>query len=421
MKWLLILLSVVTFTVKDKRTVTMEGEWPFDIGVSYANTYNKGQVRDGDTAVLSVSGLEGVALDTIKVWLKSNKSGGAGVLTMRADGGMLYETSGTYEEWFGAYNNTDFQPLVWQGPKVLRDGTLQIRLVGTANSLHIDRYEVVYRMNMELPHTVTLMRGNEQMMTLTESARGQGVQLPASPDENTWRFAAWTEQPFYQTSTMPQSWIETGTFVPETDCTLWAVYAYEMTDEEAAVTDLADGEYVYADLVSGNAMSGSVTNGKAGTSTIDRDDPNQYYSVRFLPDNTATIQHSGTGDFIGYEGTNLSTTASAWQVYHEGKKTAFYTLVNTKTYILWPDKLQGGAQEFRAQLVETDDVTETTTALLMTEPDMDEPVLTCYPEYGLGIETTSESKRELENEGALVPFGIYYLKIINGRKYLELR
>ena len=416
MKWLLVILSVMTFTVKDKQTVTMDGEWPYDIEVSYANTYNKGQVREGDTAVLRLGGLEHVALDTVRVWLRSNKSGGAGVLTMTADGERLFEQSGTYAEWFGAYDNTDFRPLVWQGAKTLTEGTMQIQLAGTANSLHIDRYEVTYRMNEAASHSVTLMRGNEEVRTLTESASGQGVQLPALPDEGAWHFAAWTEQPFHQMSTMPMSWIEAGAFVPESDCTLWAVYEYRMAETEAMVTDPADGVYVYADTQTGRAMSGGVTNGKAGTSIMNRFDPNQQYHVHFITDSTATIQHISTGGYIGFSGTSLSAAASAWQVYHEGTKTAFYAVVNTKTYILWPDKLQNDGTTYNTQLVFTEDITWTPTALLSTEPLMEEPVLTCYPEYGLG----TEGIKEMKNEGIVIPFGIYELKIENGKKQLRI-
>ena len=406
----------MTFTVKDKRTVTADGEWPFSMSAAYYNTGSKGSVTSKDTATLQVSGLEHVALDTIKVWMRSNKSAGAGTLTMTADGALFYTASGTYAEWFGAYNNTDFQPLVWQGTKVLRDGTLEIQLIGATNSLHIDRYEINYRMNVTPPNEVTLMRGDETVTTLTETANGQGVQLPALPDEGAWHFVAWTAEPFYQISTLPLSWIEPGTFVPQADCTLWAVYEYQMAESEAAVTELADGVYVYADPKTNRAMSGTVISGKAGTSTVNRFDPNQQYNVRFLEDGTATIQHVPSGEYIGFSGTNLSATASAWQVYHEGTKTVIYMMSNTKAYVLWPDKLQSG-NEYNAQLLPTEDLTLSTTALLSTEPLMEEPVLTCYPAYGLGTEQVNKTT----NEAFIIPFGIYELKIQNGQKYLRIR
>jgi len=335
---------------------------------------------------------------------------------MTADDETLYEQSGTYAEWFGAYNNTDFQPLVWNGSKVLKEGTMQIQLVGTANSLHIDRYEIHYRMNVEVPHTVTLMRGDEQVTTLTQTDSGQGVQLPTLPDEGAWHFVAWTEQPFNQISTMPLSWIEVGTFVPQSDCTLWAVYEYQMTEAAAMVTDLSDGVYVYANMQSERAMSGVVTDGKAGTSTLNRFDQNQQYNVHFITDSTATIQHVMTGEYIGFSGANLSATASAWQIFHEGTKTAFYTLINNRTYVLWPDKLQGNASEYNAQLMIGSNMEQTPTALLSTEPLMEEPVWTCYPQYGLGIDEMNAPKGEWS-----IPFGVYELIIKNGQKYLRLR
>ena len=142
MKLLLLLLSVMTFTVQTKNSVLAEGSFPYDMEVDYACNYQKGTVRNGDTATLTLSNLGNIGLESVQIYLRSNTSSGAGKLTIMADNTSLMGKTGTYQSWFGAYDNTNYHPIGWTGNYRLENGRLQIRLVGTVNSLYIEKYEI---------------------------------------------------------------------------------------------------------------------------------------------------------------------------------------------------------------------------------------------------------------------------------------
>ena len=61
MNLLLVLLSVMTFTVETKNSVTTNGQCPDDMEVAYNCSYQKGQVRAGDVATLTLGNLGGIA------------------------------------------------------------------------------------------------------------------------------------------------------------------------------------------------------------------------------------------------------------------------------------------------------------------------------------------------------------------------
>ena len=422
MKLLLVLMAVMSFTVESKTTVSADGIWPYDMSATYANTYNKGQVRANDVATLTVSGLDGITIDAIEVSVKSNKSSGAGTFTVSADGQQIAMKTGSLKDWFGAFNNVDFQALSLLSTPRNNVSELVITLTGTESSLYIDRYTITWSQSqVQTPaYTVTLMKGNSLYAVQTEQTGGAGVMLPKLLDLEDWRFVAWTAAPFEAMNTMPASWIAPGFYHPTEDCTLWAVYEYRPPVSQSIATELQDGAYIYAEWSQQKAMSGGIVDGIAGSADLDISDPNQWYSVTFLTDSTATIQLMYTYEYIGYSGTRLSSELSVWKVYHEGALTAFYTEANNKKYILWPNYLKDmghGVYEECAALIPTGDISKTSTVLISTEPVMEEPLYSCYPEaQGLDEVTTDETKGEYR-----MPFGPYDLIIKDGKKYLRIR
>ena len=423
MKLLLVLLAVMTWTVESKNAVSLSDDStvPYDIEVGYGCTYQKGDVRANDTATLVLSHLEGITINGIEVYVKSNKSGGAGTFTVTANGQTIGTKTGTFADWFGAYDNTEYHALSFINRPLNDVHTLTISLVGIANSLHIEKYVITYAPRPA--YTVTLMRGSSVYGTQTESQSGAGVMLPKLLDVDDWHHVAWTAEPFQTMNTMSSSWIEPGMWHPTSDCTLWAVYEYQPPVSESIVTDLADGVYVYAEWSYKKAMSGGIVGGIAGSADVNINDPNQWYAVTFLTDSTATIQLMYTYEFIGFSGTQLSSEQSVWKVYHNGPLTAFYTEVNGKNYILWPNYLKDmghGDYAECAALMATNDLSKTSTVLLSTESAMEEPLYSCFPEAQGVEEVTSEGVNELTNEW-VIPFGNYEILIKNGQKYLRIR
>ena len=415
MKLLLLILSIMTFTVETKSRVNAEGTWPYDMEAVYACTYQKGDVRAGDTATLSLSGLEGITVEKVDVYMKSNKTAGAGVITMTADGQQIYRNEGTYKDWFGAYDNTNYQAIGWSGNQNVN--ALEVQVVGTTNSLHIEKYEITYSQAEVQEYSVILMKGDEPIDTLI----GKTVDLPQWENEGNWKHVGWTETPFQQQEIFPEGVAPGSSYTPTKDVRLWAVYAYEQSWEDMIAAELGTGYYIYANLADTMAMSGPAKADMASV-TINLYDQSQYYFVQFLTDTTAILKVSEDDEqYIGPIGNTMVRMQQkpyTWKVYHEGTKTAFYTEEN---YVIMPGMMKideiTDEVSFITKLWKTDDISGTTTALIEV-PQSGTPILTCYPEYGLGI--TNERVNELTNE-RVVPFGIYNLKIINGRKYLELR
>lgn len=406
----------MTFTVESKSKVSAAGEWPYGMDAYYANTYQKGDVRAGDTAVLVVNGLDGIAIEKIDIYLRSNKDKGAGIVSISADSEIIFQQEGTYKEWFGAYDNTNYQPLIWSGSRTMTAGSLQVQIIGTTNSLHIEKYEITWDQKAD-PHTVTLMNGNTQYDELS----GTEVTLPSLPDTDEWQFIGWTDIPFYVRNEWLPSLLAPGSYKPANDITLWAVYSHKAQMDQLIATDLRNGAYLYADRLSKKAMSGGVVNGVAESAEIDITDTNQQYEITFYPDSTATIRQMYVygEEYIGFYGTQLANTPSRWKVYHEGQKTAFYTMVNDAIYMLLPASLHYVDNDYFpcAELQPVSKVESTTTVLLNAESAI-RIYLTCYPEVGFGIDEVNAK----ECEGALViPFGNYELHIHKGKKYLRLR
>lgn len=419
MKMLLLILSaIMSWFVTSKNTISGEGEFPSGIEVHYACTYQKGDVRANDTASISFANMGAISIERIEVYVKSNKTAGAGNFTVVANSETVATKTGTFKDWTGAYDNSEYHAISLLSSPLANVRNLSIELVGTTNSLHIEKYVIQY--TQAPPRTVTLMAGGTEFAVMKETAGGKGIELPILPDVENWHFMAWTANPFNQISTMPTSWINAGWYMPQEDCTLWAVYEYKKVEEQLIVTNLQNGIYVYTNLAeNGRTMSGSVIDGMADSEELDLQDMNQWYEVNFEADGTATIQ-TLNNDYIGFSGTKLSPVKSYWQVFHEGNKTAFYTIVDEKTYILWPNVMlydnETDTYYSATQMASTTNLDQTSTVLLSTESILEVPMFTCYPEYGLGIENTSVVMNEL----VLMRFGNYELIIRNGQKELRV-
>ena len=108
MTWLTILLSVLTLTVESKSSVVATGDIPPFAEASYTCSYQKGTVRQGDEAVLTLSNLGGLTINKVEVYIRSNQKAGAGMWTVTIDGQKVATKSGSFDQWFGAYDNTRY-------------------------------------------------------------------------------------------------------------------------------------------------------------------------------------------------------------------------------------------------------------------------------------------------------------------------
>lgn len=369
----------MTFTVQSKNSVSAEGTFPYDMGIAYSCTYQKGQVRAGDTAVLALSNMGAMDVAKIEVVMKSNKNAGAGTFYVDMNGQRIAQKgiAGLTNE------NVTVDLMIPAQDDV---NSLELMLVGSENSLYIHQYIIHY--SEATQYTVTLMRGEEQVGMQT----GATVDLPSMPEEGEWRFVGWTDEPFYERHEYVSDLIAPGTYQPTENITLWAVYEHITQTEQLIATDLQDGSYLYVNRTSGMAMSGSVWGGKADSEPMDLNNTNQIYEVKFDAEGKATIRLLyvyGT-EYIGFSENQLANEPSKWDVYHEGEKTAFYTTYNNKTYVLLPGKLQSDYTTYRTQLMATTDLEMTPTVLVHADMSV-QLYMTCYPEAVRGIESIPDS------------------------------
>lgn len=416
MTWLTILLSVLTLTVDSKNAVVATGDIPPSAEVSYSCSYQKGTVRQGDEAVLQLSYLAGMTVNKVEVYIRSNKTEGAGTWSVSVNNQPAATKSGTFEQWFGAYDNTNLHALSLLPKAYTGVQEMTVRLQGTANSIYIDRYLIYY--TPAPAHSVTLMRGNQVYQTLTESTGGAGVFLPPMDDYNGWRFIGWTETECGQTTTRPEL------IAPNTQCfllediTLWAAYEYIQPEDSIYVSELTDGDYLYVNTQSQMALSGVPDEkGQMVPGILDRKALNQLYSMTFnTAKDTAYIVHTMTGTPIGYDAQQkLVSAASPWRVYHKENETILYATIANKNYILWLNIEDSHTGDFYAGLFPANPLNS---PLKLAFPASEkEPVYTCHPESGMGFERTLET---IKNE-YIFPFGIYDLIIRNGEKELRLR
>lgn len=416
MTWLTILLSVLTLTVESKSSVVATGDIPPFAEASYTCSYQKGTVRQGDEAVLILSDLGGLTINKVEVYIRSNQKAGAGTWTVTIDGQKAATKSGTFEQWFGAYDNTNLHALSLLPNSYSGVQEMTIRLEGTANSLYIDRYVISY--TPAPVHSVTLMRGDEVFLTLTETTGGAGVFLPSMDDYNGWRFIGWTETECGQTTTRPDL------IAPNTQCflmddaVLWAAYECVLPEDSIYVSELTEGEFLYTNTRVQMALAGIPDeNGWMEPDLLNRMDRNQQYSFAFnAAKDTAYLIHTATRTPIGYnDQRKLVTAASPWRVYHEGNETILYATIANKNYVLWLNVQDGGGENMHVGLLAANP--QNSPMKLAYPASEDEQIFTCHPEFGMGF----DNPLEMNKNEYIFPFGSYDLIIRNGEKELRLR
>lgn len=420
MELLLVLLTVMTFTIESKTSVSMDGLWPYDIGVNYANTGTKGNVEAGDKATLSLSGLENIQLESVTLYLKSNMDAGAGVITMTADGASLYSKSGTYKDWFGFYNITSYQPIGWSGKKTLNQGTLVIEVDGTANSLHIEKYEIHYTQAPERPYTVTLVMDGAQKQ-ITESEAGSGVVLPLCPDVDGWYWDGWSTAPIAEQTTFQPYLLYAGdTIYPKKDLMLWAVWTDVMPPTWEKQTQPESGYYSFEVhnkiLYSGVDKNGLVPMIDAGMVYM-----NSIYYIDFITDSTCTIEVAGgQNNYIGYDMTTktLKDAPSVWKCKVLQDSTwLFFAAQDGEDYWMMYQKMM----DYNAWLSDyTLGDNPNNGWSLYALPDPHETIhWWSYPVTHAVVTVNGEWLR-VKSEWR-IPFGNYELIITNGQKKLRLK
>ena len=408
----------MTFTVKDKNSVKADGQWPYDMDAEFANSSSqgKGNVGKGDVATLTVTGLGGLIVERVDVYVNSNKTAGAGTFTVSVNEKTVATKSGTFKDWTGAYDSSTYHAIRVLNQACSNVETISITLTGTTNSLHIEKYVISY--GNRPSHSVTLMCGDEVFATLHEETGGQGVLIPMAPEVEGWWCVGWSKTGCDQVD-VANLVKSNNTFYPSEDCTLWAIYQYIAEDEMVYETDLQSGDYLYVNTGAMIALTGVPSKGRMTTAPVDTYDPLQVYTFSFQGQDTAYITHTITGTPIGYEGTQMAAKRSPWLVYQNNGETLFYTIINKKKYVLWHRIMDIIKKEYYAGLFQVDTIVGGPVSLCPPS-EVKEPVYSCYPEAVRGLEEVNYEWK-MGNGKWIFPFGSYDLIIQDGKKYLKLK
>ncbi len=336
--------TTVTATVTAYNKAELSGAVTDGMWVSFENSYkSKGQVRKGDVATLVISGWERCDISLVSVRVRSNKTSGAGNLTVSIAEEVLLSRSGEFSKWEGSIGySTDYQTFTSTGEWSMNSGgTLVVTIEGTANSLHLDGIDIAYDLPMAEAHCVHFQwygKEGEEYATICESSTDAGIVLPTLQSEGCftvgdWQLIGWAQQAVSGVyATRPYCEPLKGRFYPKEETTLYPVYqqqnalqliehSYERESGEYAIV-CPWGEDNYYMLQGDANGKGYIT---SATCMIEAGDEGERYLVTtslqpacryrlIFEGNKVSISNVESGISLGYSASALNTSDKQWEV-----------------------------------------------------------------------------------------------------------
>ncbi len=441
-----IMMSVMTITIESKSAVSLSGDVPAGVSATYENTYKKGQLTAGNSATLTMSGMEGMKIAAVQLNMHSNKAAGAGSLSLQIDGSLYWSipnSSFSAMTWAGAFSSEDvpirheFLPWVTS-----QTGDMNMRVEASENSLFITSYLIEYQQDAPVPHMVSFVTSvGSAPAAVREPGVEQGVRLPYLDwQQQDWRFLGWTEAVVDEAAEAPAYHRAGEIYYPMHDCNLYALFS---NIQEAgacyAVDHLDTGNYLITNVVLHSNSYGDVIEGLWRTEdqphilqdveqqgapwvydweTV-RDD--QTYQIDMLDDSHAVITNLASGLPVGYAIDKLATNDSVWTVAKRTDGTFDFCKQTGDTWYsigvaVARDPVYGEEDVFFA-LQQDRNLPSAGLTLFPMDKLLHETLFSHYPMRYLPI-----SDVQMDNQQTFeYQFGIYRLKIVNGKKYLELR
>lgn len=258
--------NTAVYTVATTTSVTPSGVYPGGSSATFENTYTTAQqMTEGSSQTLTLKSFGAVLITNITLSMRSNASSGAGKLRYSTDGGSTWtyivggESSGEkfntdswHRSWSTSYVNVSKNVAI-----VTEEGKdLIIKIEATASSIYCRSYSITYTTDK---FTVTYDRGSGTCGTpsQTQARTGEALTLPnAVPPidcgERGWEFAGWKKSSA-QASTTSAPTLLTGTYIPVSNETLYAVY--KVTDGVTTYNSNPNCTYdYYYDIMHGNEI-----------------------------------------------------------------------------------------------------------------------------------------------------------------------
>ncbi len=251
MKTLFLLIALYTITGKQ---AVASGDIPEGSACTYEQTGNRsGQLTADNSLMLTLSGYQGLKLNSVTLSMHSNTSAGAGSLLLKvgeSDVWVINAAPFNAAEWAGAYSTEWVNISHTLNSLAVPEGAdLSLHITSTENSLYLGSVAVDYTAPQAETYTVTFRTySSERISSRTESKAGGGVLLPdVHVADGEWYFLGWALSPVDSADQEPSVFYPGTIYYPTSDCTLHAIY-YRAGEPQPwyPTDDLSLGDYMIA-------------------------------------------------------------------------------------------------------------------------------------------------------------------------------
>lgn len=351
----------LTAIVTKYNEAALSGDVTSGMTVSFLNQKkSKGTVSQGDTAVLTISGMPTCTITDMVLYARSNSASGGATVLLTIGQQTSVVAEGDFKDWPGRNTySAEIVPIpLWQGQTAIQTGaSIILTVAGITNSITIDRWVITYTPAPAVKHTVTLHWVDADhtacSQTLREEEAGVGVWLPnvtdtVWEDDTRWICVGWSEQPVATTDEEPQYWEGDNWYIPEYDTHLYGVYTDKQATWTTQDTMYQTGDYAIGGmwedsliLWSGGWNDGRITTyavapqltstGLYQIATRELTD-DEVYTMTFTDD--SVVIRSNMGSYIGYStvGPAKQKKKWAWQKANNGSLYIYSENISTSPY-----------------------------------------------------------------------------------------
>lgn len=353
-KWIAILLlgicavinchaAVISATVESKALATVSGDETGRVQAVFSTTSNyKDRITADNRATLCLLNLPDGRIDYIAVYMHSNKTSGAGSLSLKLNEVTIASVSDKkFSDWPGQTAFTDeYVPVYFNGPWEISDGTtLELKINASANSLYFSQVDVSFTQGAVKPYTVTFnwnTSEGDKHTAVTESSIGAGIILPDCQlqsftlDDEDWAFVGWTnDRVLARMYSAPALWYPGKSYYPVRNMNMFAVYK-TVTDIAPIMQDTLYKSGMYALVMTSGVDSYYMAQGGVNEKRIaavpcdiemqedgryrlmqDYVPANSRYWVEF-DEQTLTIRYLSEDKPVGHSTTDLEQNNQAW-------------------------------------------------------------------------------------------------------------
>lgn len=373
--WPVLHAETVTYTITSRTAVTASGDVPDGARAAYNQTATSGrtgQMTADNSLSLTLSGFPASTLSGISLSMHSNKSAGAGSMTVRVgEREVLAVADASFcdKAWYGAFSS-DFvtltfpfaEPVAWAD-----DEELTITLGATENSLYVESFTLAYQPLPAACHIVFFQTGTmEFVFPRAEQEPGGGVVLPELVQTHDGFYCiGWTETEVEAGIVKPACFAAGTRYYPRRNCTLYALYTDADTAASRLVQDTCpvSGRYLLIDPFYGVMAASSVSGGRIAAEPVTlqmradsvytmpyegKINQEAVFELQFGEDSTLTVRHSASASYVGFplnSGLSLTKQPSAWnyRILHN-KQLAIYHRYPTNLRELRADRSVSGGE-----------------------------------------------------------------------------